>query len=96
MKILHHDKAPKPETMSLSVKPMVIFLSKTAELRIEKGDKLRDVATAIAEYMPKGVAPEALVALWFAMGSRVARKLPDVGWTKSELSTAANRRYLND
>lgn len=95
MKLIHHERSPKIAEMTLAANPMRIFVTKTVELRIEKGDRLRDVAEAVAPLLPKGVKAGSLVALWYAMGERVAKKKLDDGWTPKELYTDPDRRYLS-
>jgi hypothetical protein len=95
MRIIHHERSPKIAEMTLAANPMRVFVTKTVELRIEKGDRLRTVADAVAPLLPKGVKAGPLVALWFAMGERVAKKKLDADWSQKELYPDSDRRYLS-
>lgn len=90
MKVINHSKAPKPDSMTLNVNPMVVWLTKTRELRIEPGDVLGELAVVVADTW--GVnrnRARRLVGFWFALGE--AQSSQD--FTRLNLSPAGTRLY---
>lgn len=95
MKLIRHDKIGEPQRMTLDVSTFVVFLTKHDELRIERGDRLIEVARVVAlAWDVQPTVARQIVALWFALGARLAKGNPDRGWTTGELSTHKERRYL--
>jgi hypothetical protein len=96
MKLRQHERSAKPESMTLTTAPMTVWLSRTHELIIEKGDTLQRVADVIEEHWGLARAEaRQLAAFWFALGERQANKQRGArGWTRSELLTTPGRRYL--
>lgn len=97
MKIIEYDTIPKPESMTLEVDPLHVYLSKTTELRIERGDKIIDVADAVKRHwsMFDMETIMRIVGCWFSIGERVAGgKNKDSTWTEREARAHSTRRYL--
>lgn len=95
MKIIRHEGVPRPTQMELKAKPLTVWLSKTVELRIHRGDVLKDVAEAVGEHW-RGLSRDErrhLVAFWFALGERRSRKKSGP-WKPKELDVSPKRRYL--
>lgn len=99
MKLIKHDKPPKLRVRKLTHAPLIIWLGRYHELRIEPGDTLRAVAGVIRQFWPHEPAEE-LAALFFALGERArlrARRQPvPPGWTLKERATSAGRTYLKE
>jgi len=95
MKLIHHEKSPKPDRQELIANPMVIFLTKTEELRIMPGDTLQAVSSVVQRVLGLD-RPQSrrLVALWFALGERRAHGNPPKPWGKRELRVKSKRKYL--
>lgn len=94
MKIIHHDKLMKPETMTLGYDPLVIWLDRKTELRIRYGDRCGQVADAVVHIWKIDRAQALkLVTYWFAIGMRVHSHLARP-WETIELKVDRNRRYL--
>lgn len=95
MKVIKHVKCPKPDRQELIAEPMVVYITKLIELRIERGDTLQAVASIVQRYLGLD-RPQTrqLVALWFALGERRARGNPVKSWTPRELRVKGKRRYL--
>lgn len=96
VKLRQHEKSPKPMSMTLTTRPMTVWLSRHLELIIEGGDTLFTVAQAVGEYwgLEQREAFQ-LVAFWFALGERQQQKQRGAqGWTKTELDPSPKRRYL--
>ena len=95
MKLVVHEKSSKPESMTLKAEPLVIWLDRSHELRIERGDKLIDVASEVEKHWGLSrVESRSLVAFWFAIGERQDRKKLGAGWNRAELSVDPSRQYL--
>jgi hypothetical protein len=97
MQIREHEASGKPETMTLGFNPMVIWLNRRIELRIEKGDQLRSVALVVLQYWGQQLKPKdaaSLVAFWFAVGERQATKKKLSDWKAAELIVNPKRCYL--
>lgn len=96
MKLITHDRSPKPEKMELPHDPMIVWVDKLTELRIERGDTLRDVVETIRPFYPhlKTQGLMELVAFWFALGERRALHDPSKPWTDREMRTDVKRKYL--
>lgn len=95
MKITEHVRPPRSLTMELIAEPLTVWLTKTVEMQISRGDVLKDVAKAVGEHWP-GLAKDELrrlVAFWFALGERRAKKKSGP-WTLGELDVSPKRRYL--
>lgn len=95
MKVVVHERSPKPMAMTLSTNPLSVFVTKTVEVRIQRGDTLAEVAKVVRQHMPdvREHAAE-IVALWFAMGERARRLTKSTaGWSKKELATTPTRKY---
>jgi hypothetical protein len=96
MKIIEHEASGKPESMTLGFNPMVVWLNRRIELRIEKGDQLRLIVPVVLQHWnhlkPGDVA--SVVAFWFAVGERLAAKKKLGNWKAAELIVNAKRRYL--
>lgn len=95
MKIIEHEKSSKPEEMTLSFNPMIVWFTRNLEIHIEKGDTLKEVSRIIAKYW-EFQKPEAdgIAAYYFAIGERRATKKKPGNWTEAELSKDPKRRYL--
>lgn len=94
MRLIRHERTPKPDEMLLTFNPMTVWLSKTVELKIEKGDSVNSIASVVqAEWkVPEKRAIE-IATYWFAIGERVAGGT-NRAWTKVELRPDLDRRYL--
>lgn len=93
MKTINHPGVPRPTTMTLQTNPMVVWLSKTRELRIKKGDTLKQVAQTITDAWGQ-VDAFRIAAFWFAIGERQHRGRHVGNFTKHELRTDLRRQYL--
>lgn len=95
MKVIEHDKSTKPEEMTLSFDPMIVWFTRNLEIQIEKGDTLKEVSRVIAKYW-EFQKPEAdgIAAYYFAIGERRAAKKKLGDWTATELRVDPKRRYL--
>lgn len=90
MKIIDHKKAPKPESMTLATNPMTIWLTKTRQLQIEKGDRLEDVTDIVMITWDVNVnRARRIVGFWFALGEAQSSQ----EFSRLNLSHASNRRY---
>lgn len=90
MKIIDHKKAPKPDSMTLETNPMTIWLTKTRELKIEKGDRLEDITDVVMKTWDVNVnRARRIVGFWFALGEAQSSQ----EFSKLSLSHASNRRY---
>lgn len=95
MKLIDHGRVVRPASLELRCDPLQIWLSKTVELRISRGDRLDAVAAIVASSWPLSTAEvRRLVALWFALGERRAAGDPASAWTARELRAGPTRRYL--
>ena len=95
MQIIEHTTIVKPNSMTLEVTPLIVWLDKYTELRIEKGDSVKTVAKQIRKFWLDLSYADAcqLVTFWFALGQRA--KSGDSGpWSSTELQPDAARRYL--
>lgn len=95
MKVTRHEGVPRPTSLTLQTVPLIVWLSKTVELSIDKGDTLGDVATHIrvAWKVPRKEACR-IAAFWFAIGERQHYKKHAGDFTKRELLAREDRRYL--
>lgn len=93
MKLFKHEKNQKPEAMTLSAAPLVVWLDRVTELHIEPGDTAAQVAHEVRRHwvIEKTAALE-LATFWFAIGERV-RNSRGGGWKQVELKVDKNRRY---
>lgn len=76
MKLITHPKAPKPVEMLLRTNPMTVWLSKTQQLLIYRGDSIRRVAKAMRSvwtHLSKRECRE-LAGFWFAIGEASASR----------------------
>lgn len=99
MKIIKYDKRPKIIQVELKADPFSVWLDTRTEMRIERGDRLDDIAKVVLRQgwgLKKGSARK-LVAYWFALGERLElRKMSKSKWNKRELRADPDRRYLTD
>lgn len=95
MRLTEHSGVPRPTTMTLQTDPLIVWLSKTVELEIHRGDRLGLVAKKLMHYweLPKSEARR-IVAFWYAIGERQHRKKHTGDFTKVELLASKDRRYL--
>jgi hypothetical protein len=96
VKVIKHDRIVRPGTLTLGFNPLIVWLSKTVELRIERSDRLGAVAEALAAWWPVS-AREArrIVGYWFTLGERRATGDPGTGWSAREMADPSpERRYL--
>lgn len=98
MKVIVHKVRPKQLEVFLEFDPFVVWLQPHEELIIERGDKLRVVASEVERSwkVDRSTARQ-LVAFWFALGERLAlgsSNVPD--WSKRELRAKPGRRYLKN
>lgn len=95
MKVTEHPGVPRPTSMTLQTDPMVVWLSKTVELTIDAGDQLSDVARVVHKYWKVGgYESHRITAFWFAIGERQYFNKHKKDFSKRELSTKGDRRYL--
>lgn len=85
--------------MTLIVDPLTIWLTSMARLRIQRGDRLADVAAVVSQYWNlDGDEARAVVGYWYAIGERRARRLAGLGgyhgWRDHEVRATPGRRYL--
>lgn len=95
MKIIRHQSKFKSEECArIFCDPLIIWLTRSVELRIERGDRLRTVAHAIGLelHLLKKDALR-LAAFYFALGER-ARRHRYPAWNNRELRVTPGRRYL--
>lgn len=99
MKIIKHNKRPKIIQVELKADPFTVWLDTRTEMRIERGDRLDDIAKVVLRQgwgLNKGSARK-LVAYWFALGERLElRRTSKSKWKKRELRADPDRRYLTD
>lgn len=96
MALIIYEKSPKPQLMLLSHRPLSIWLTRHAEVRVERNDKLITIARHVVLYWTHLKLSEAreLVALWFAIGERRGGYRPtNQTWTHEELDASPERRY---
>lgn len=95
MKLIEHSMIVKPNSMTLEVVPLIVWLDKYTELRIEKGDSVGKVAKQVQKFWADLSNDDAcqLVTFWFALGRR-ARSGRSGPWTTTELRPDRQRRYL--
>lgn len=90
MKVINHPKAPKPESMTLATNPMVVWLTKTRELRIEKGDRLEEITETVMSTWDVNInRARRIVGFWFALGEAQSSQ----EFSRLNLSHASKRRY---
>jgi hypothetical protein len=95
VKVIEHEGSTKPEEMTLSYSPMVVWFTRTLELKVERGDTVKQIGQVIARYWDLKQGPaEEIAAFWFAIGERRAAKKKLGGWTDAELLATPSRRYL--
>ena len=93
MKVIRHEKLMKPETMTLSASPVVIWLDRQTELHIEPGDTAAQIAHEVRRHWEiSQIDALQLATYWFAIGTRV-QSLLGGGWRRIELTPDRNRRY---
>lgn len=95
MKVIEHEVTGKPQEMTLSFNPMVVWFDRHIEIKVEKGDTIKQIGQLIARYwgFPQKQA-EGIAAYWFALGERRASKKKPGDWSAAELSQDPKRRYL--
>lgn len=93
VKLITHTSITKPSEMTLEVSPLIVWLDKYIELRIEYGDTAGGVAEVLEEVwkLPREEALQ-LVTYWFAVGMRVKNHRLG-GWRPLELKPRNSRRY---
>ena len=95
MKVIKHEGVPRPTTMTLQTDPLVVWLSKTLEVQIERGDTLKEVALLVRKHWKADPrSARRIAAFWFAVGERQNRQTHVGDFTKRELSRREDRRYL--
>lgn len=73
--------------------PLSIWVDSHVELRIEPGDSIKVVATALQKYWPVTFRQAcAIAAYWFALGERQARRITGP-WERGELDPSPKRAY---
>lgn len=95
MKVVEHEGSTKPEEMTLSYSPMTVWFTRNLEIKIEKGDTVKQVGQVISRYWDLKEKPaEEIAAFWFAIGERRAAKKKLGDWSATELRVDPKRRYL--
>lgn len=99
MQIIKHDRRPKITQVELKADPFSVWLDARTEVRIERGDRLGDIAKVVLRQgwgLEKRSARK-LVAYWFALGERLELgRMGESKWKKRELRADPDRRYLTD
>lgn len=94
MKLVRHERTPKPETMELRSNPMTVWLERSLELRIQSGDTVKKIGMVLEEHW--GLATKEarqLAAFWFALGERRSGATKSGPWRKNELYAEPDRAY---
>lgn len=95
MKIRRHEGIPKLDRTKLTAEPLRIWLNRFDQLVIERGDELGKVARELQKRWPVTIEQaRRIVALWFALGERTARKEHGRPWRPRELRADLKRCYL--
>lgn len=94
MKLIEHEKIPKPISITLGFVPFVVFLTKRVELQIESGDKLEEIALIVRRHWTLDLpTARQVVALWFALGERLSLGNPESALKPKELEANSRRTY---
>ena len=99
MQIIKHDRRPKIIQVELKADLFSVWLDPQTEMRIERGDRLGDIAKVVLRqgWGLKKRSARKLVAYWFALGERLElRRMSKSKWGKRELRADPDRRYLTD
>lgn len=97
MKIIEYTRdRPKIQEVFIKYDPLIVWLDKYVELRIDKGDRLSEVVKAVRPYYPQLSKDQVvqLVAYWFAMGERARDGRLRDDWQEKEYRKRGGRRYL--
>jgi hypothetical protein len=95
MKLIRHTKPPRYDEVKLKNNPLVIFIARDVELRIEKGDTLTTIGTVISReaHLPAAKAI-ALAGYYFSLGERYDAVRQTQPWKTRDKQRGADRRYL--
>ena len=92
MKVLIYDKTPRLDAMRYSYDPFVVWLTRTVQLSIHKGDTVKGVGKILAKYLKPLSDSEAVAHFYFDVGERAARNEHTKPWPPCR-DLSANRRY---
>jgi hypothetical protein len=96
MELIEHEKPGRTAELTLQPNPLTIWLTRNAELRIDAGDFLGEVAGVVHAHWNFLSEKECrmITALWFAIGERVKTGYNAGSWSPKELRAWPQRRYL--
>jgi hypothetical protein len=95
MIVKHRIRRPEIEKVVLKKTSTTIWLTPDLEVRLQKGDLLRDLAALVQKKIGVNRKESLQIsAYYFALGERVTTGRLGKSWKKGELRTDIERRFL--